>query len=195
MSDCGCNEVISNSTSTENCNPPCEDTIQSECVVYSGERLDNLDVDSNEGINSVFSKVDALIDTSIKSIMVTIPSADVLTLYSTPYVLITSPGTDNYIELLKVSAFMGGDLAVAYTTGVNNLGIKSAGATNYHLLCTNDILGYTDGTIISHFYDNSTSKDTIRTADDITIQDLSQNPQSGTGDLILNITYKINSIN
>lgn len=190
--DCNDNINVITSTGCDDIPVTCENLINSECIVYSGSTLSNLSIVTNQGINDIFTAVDNALSETIKEITITIPSANVLTL-SSGYTLMTSPGSGKYIEIIKISCYIGGNLGTPYTPIGVPLTIRTASASNSAYLTSDTILASTSSSRISQFVFNTVDVgyDGIRINDPLKIYSPGGDPTSGTGDLVINIIYKI----
>lgn len=194
---CGCNDIIPVTSECTPCTEECNDMISSECVVYSGDSLPNLEIDTNQGINDIFEAIDAAIPLSLQTIRVVVPNASVLALAVTPYQLLPSPGTGKFYDLISAEVKMATGASIAFTGG-GNLWIRASGAANITFTANVTALQTTNANIITKFGDSDASDFTIDNmrvnAAVYLLQDSILAFADGDGDAVIFLTYLIKDV-
>lgn len=194
MANCGCSDNIVTPGGYSPCLENCTGTEQSsECIQYVGPDLSNLDIVSGQGLNDVLYNINELGIGTIILKRITIPSINILQLYSDPFIIIPAPGSGKFIQIINVWANMGGTLSIAYTVSGGVLYIQGENASNKAFQAPDAVLGTTNSNIITQF-DPMSNFDSIRVNDNILLYGSDFDPTSGTGDLNLFVMYSINSI-
>jgi hypothetical protein len=127
----------------------------------------------------------------IKEASLTIPSADVLTLNSTPIEIVPAQGVGTAIEVLSASMKMVYN-SVAYATNTN-ITIAASGATEYQyefgsipLASTSNVFATTQG--------NDDTIDNIIENDSIVVSTDTGNPTAGDSEITVYVVYRVITI-
>jgi len=190
--DCGCTDPIPVSSDCSECSVECPSTHNSSCIVYNGEALSNLDIVENQGLNDVLEAINDALQAEIIEDKISIPSANVKLLYSTPYTLIIAPGSGKYINLISLEVKMDSG-STPYGVSGDYLIFKSTNASNTLLQVPDDVLTTTNTNIVSVPTPVS-AYDTIRVNDSFVIAHDSANPTAGDGVLTVYLTYTIKTV-
>jgi hypothetical protein len=166
----------------------------SGCIVGSGiinvTLINTFDTEITESnsmyINGVVLNEDSLNQTST----ITIPSADVLTLFTTPYLLIPSPGAGYYIQVLTAACKVNFN-SVAYATSTT-LNIYTDTATRVQHVFSNALNATLSRIGVSAQQGVSAAADTqLISNKGIYLQAQTTNPTLGNSDIIIYLTYRI----
>lgn len=190
---CDCEEVVPSNSNCSDCETECLGLANTSCLVYNGVELPNIGIDPSQGVNDVFVAIDDAIQGQVLQTQVTIPSASVLLLYSTPYTLINAPGSGKYIQPISIELKMDTS-SVAYGVAGSNLRIKTLNATNPAFIVSDSVLSTTNTNIVSKAIPGATGYDVLRVNDPLQISHQTANPTAGDEDLLVIITYLIKTI-
>jgi hypothetical protein len=166
----------------------------SGCIVGSGisnvTLINTFDTEITESnsmyINGVVLNADSLNQTKT----VTIPSADVLTLFTTPYLLIPSPGAGYYIQVLTAACKVDFN-TTAYTVSTT-LNVYTDTATRVQHLFNNSLNATVSRIAVSSQQGISGAADTQLISDKaVYLQAQTTNPLLGDSDIIIYLTYRI----
>jgi hypothetical protein len=191
--DCGCTDPIPVSSDCSECSVECPSTHNSSCIVYNGDFLDNLDITPGQGINDVFTAINTALEAEIFEDVITVTSAQIKLLFSTPKTLIVAPGSGKYISLLSYEIKLDSS-TTPYTTGSSNLRIKSLNAANPLAVVSDSVLTTTNTNIVSVPIRSTTGYDTIRVNDPIVLDHQTANPTLGDGILKIYLSYIIKTV-
>jgi len=129
-------------------------------------------------------------DALIISKTITIPSADVLNLFTTPYLLIDSPGAGYYIQVLTASCQVDFN-TTAYTVSTT-LNIYTDTATRVQHVFSNALNATLNRIGVSTQQGTSAAADTqLISNKGIYLQAQTTNPLLGDSDIIIYLTYRI----
>lgn len=133
------------------------------------------------------------LSSEIKFAKVTISSAEILALHTTPISLVASPGANKFIELIAVSSFY--EFVSAAYTGAGAAGVfvgyaPDPTSINTHGSGININVGLSQ--LIKPALDYHIANDIINKA--LMVGAITSNPASGDGTLTFFISYRINSI-
>ncbi len=193
MSDCGCPESIPVTSDCSDCSTECVSNVNSSCIIYNGDFLDNLEITPGQGINDVFTAINTALEAEIFEDVITVTSAQIKLLFSTPKTLIVAPGSGKYISLLSYEIKLDSS-TTPYTTGSSNLRIKSLNSANPLAVVSDAVLTTTNTNIVSVPIRSTTGYDTIRVNDPIVLDALVSNPAAGDGILKVYLSYIIKTV-
>jgi hypothetical protein len=166
----------------------------SGCIVGSGisnvTLINTFDTEITESnsmyINGVVLNEDSLNQTST----ITIPSASVLTLFTTPYLLIPSPGAGYYIQVLTAACKVNfNSIAYAVSTTLN---IYTDTATRFQHVFSNALNATVSRIGVSTQQGVSAAADTqLISNKGVYLTAQTTNPTLGNSDIIIYLTYRI----
>ena len=153
--------------------------------IYKGELF------YNQADGVLWTRGDSGIDCIQGSAKVVIPTAQVLTLNTTPIALGISVPTGT-IAVAQSAIFYGNFNSVAYATNVD-IGIKTVGTTDFQL-AGDDFLNFSVSRILSMGGQTSTATSTDNqfiTGADLEVYAIGGNPTAGDSDITIYVTYRI----
>lgn len=190
MADCNCPDPIEVSNDCESCSVECPVTLNSECVTYNGVELPNLDIDPSQGLNDILLAIDNALEAEIFEDVVTVTSAQIKQLFSTPKTLIVAPGSGKFLSILNVQFKLESGGTTAYTVAGVNLRFRFLNAANPLLILSDAALTSTNSNIPSYPIPSTTGTgfDNSRINDPFVLDTTSSNP--GTGDFTAKVYLK-----
>lgn len=182
-------------TSCEDCSVECPNgTTNTSCAVYNGEDLDNLDITSGDPLNDILVAInDQFGSGDITETLITLSSADIKLLFTSGFTLIIAPGSNKFIDVLRISVRMATG-TVGYTVAGQNLQIKTLNATNPMFILPDTALSTTNVNIVSKPISYTTGYDVVRVNDPLIILHPTANPTGGDGTVSIYISYIIKNV-
>jgi hypothetical protein len=195
MADCGCSNSIPVTNDCSDCaTVECPISANSSCIIYNGDFLDNLEITPGQGLNDVLSAINTALEAEIFEDVITVTSAQIKLLFSTPKTLIVAPGSGKYLEIISISIKLVSGGTTVYTVPGANLRFKSLNATNPMFVLSDAMLTSSNTSRISKPIFYTTGVDTMRENDPFVLDILTSSPTLGDYDASVYLTYVIKTI-
>ena len=196
MADCNCPDPIEVSNDCESCSVECPVTLNSECVTYNGVELPNLNIDPAQGINDIFVAIDNALEAEIFEDVITVTSAQIKLLFSTPKTLIVAPGSGKFLSILNVQFKLESGGTTPYTVAGVNLRFRFLNAANPLLILSDAALTSTNSNIPSYPIPSTTGTgfDNSRINDPFVLDTTSSNPSTGDFTAKIYLKYMITTV-
>lgn len=187
---CDCNDPIEVTNSCSDCEVECLGLANTSCLVYNGDFLDNIDILPNQGLNDVLSAINTALEAEIFEDVITVTSAQIKQLFSTPKTLIVAPGSGKFLSILNVQFKLESGGTTPYTVAGVNLRFRFLNAANPLLILSDAVLTSTNSNIPSYPIPSTTGTgfDNSRINDPFVLDTTSSNP--GTGDFTAKVYLK-----
>ncbi len=194
--DCGCNDPIPVSNDCSSCDPECYGNSNSSCLIYNGDFLDNLEITPGQGINDVFTAINTALEAEIFEDVITVTSAQIKLLFSTPKTLIVAPGSGKFLSILNVQFKLESGGTTPYTVAGVNLRFRFLNAANPLLILSDAALTSTNSNIPSYPIPSTTGTgfDNSRINDPFVLDTTSSNPSTGDFTAKIYLKYMITTV-
>ena len=186
---CSCNIFYNQGSCTPSCTG-CDSQIQDYCVFYTGAYLPCLGITTGATLNTALQAIDSKLCISAPSgyvvtAKISLTSAQILNLYTTPIQLIPSPGVGNFINVLSITASLIYN-TLTYTTNTT-MSIYFPGSSGS--LSNNSLLASSASSVVI-----STINGTLLGGAPLFVSVNDGNPLVGDGVVNLYITYIISTL-